>query len=1341
LNGGQVVFSPTEVILDAGSLGKVLVDYQINMLWLTSALFNQLALEDSSIFSPLDYLMVGGDVVPHGAVKKVQGQHRHRDKPLNIMNGYGPTENTTFSTTYLIPGPVDGPIPIGKPVNNSSIFILSPSGQLQPIGIAGELYAGGDGVARGYLNQPELTNKKFCGVQGHVSRHFKKAPGRRRQVLYKIGDLGYWMPDGNIRFLGRIDQQVKIRGFRIEPEEIGQQLMKHPGLEEAVVLALGEQVDEKYLCAYVIATDTKKNAPEPDELKEFLSHTLPEYMIPSFYITIDEIPLTANDKVDKRALPRPDKDSLQRDTVYIAPRDSLEEKLAALWEEVLAIKPVGIKDNFFDLGGHSLKATRMVSRIHRDLQVKLPLHELFTHPTIDELARRIRSKETSRFQSIQPVPDAPDYPLSHAQLRLWILNRVEQGDGGSVAYNIPGGLFLEGELDKEALEGAFVHLLQRHQTLRTVMVIPGESGPPRQKIYPANGLRVGEKPVLQFMDFSAEPDPEEKTLHLARQDARTPFDLSKGPLIRAMSVKTAPLRQALILNMHHIISDGWSMGVIVNELSRLYNSLHSKKGQGNIEPVRDGMEPLRVQYRDYAAWQNQYLEEGSGDRHQRFWHEIYSNSDDIPLLELPTDFPRPAQKTTTGDYLSIDLTPDTAERFRVFNREQGTSPFMTLLAIVNVLLHRYTYPGATDIVLGSPVAGRNHAELEELIGFFVNTLALRFHLEPQAPFGSFLQQVKGTVTESFEHQDYPFDRLVDELNLKRDLSRSPLFDVMVILQNNEAGELSMEGLTAHPFEAESMSYGISKFDLTFSFVSDDEGMGMGIEYNTRLFKKERISRMGHHFQRLLNSIMTKPGEPLHQLEIIGQAEREELLMSFNDTSFDHPLDQTIMDLFEQQVEKTPQHIAVIDATGVSVTYDELNNQADRLVLVLRQEGVQPGDIVAIMMERCIEMMVGIFAILKAGAVYLPVDPGYPGERVNYMLKDSGAKILLSNEMLKGIPGKGEHKNQTEPYQSNRMATSSDLAYIIYTSGSTGKPKGAMIEHRSLLNRILWMHRRYPISTGDMILQKTPVSFDVSLWELFWWSICGASLCLLNPGGERVPDHIIRAVEFHRVTVMHFVPSMLNAFLSVLETVGGVDRLASLKRVFASGEALTASQVNRFNRLLHEPYGVTLHNLYGPTEAAVDVSWFDCSPFDGDDEAVIPIGKPIHNIKLHILDCNYQLQPVGIPGELCISGVGVGRGYLNRPKLTAEKFFIDKSFTGVRGAVFQKRPPAVKAVGDKIYRTGDLARWMFDGNIRFLGRIDDQVKVRGFRIEPGEIENRLTAYPEVAQAVVIVSDSQ
>ena len=1217
-----------------------------------------------------------------------------------LVNLYGPTEATVDVSYFDCPEGQDIElVPIGKPIDNIQLYVVDKHNNLQPVGIAGELCIAGDGLARGYLNRLELTAEKF------VSNPFAGENSLDNR-MYRTGDLARWLPDGNIEYLGRIDHQVKIRGFRIELGEIEEELLKHESIKEIVVVARTEKEGSSYLCAYMVADRDIA----PGELREHLIRSLPEYMVPSYFVRLEKMPLSQNGKVDRKALPEP-QFSVNTGTEYIEPTNEDEKKMVKLWQEVLGISRVGINDNFFEIGGHSLKAAVLVSKIQKEFSVEISLSEIFKAPNVKEITSRLKALKGNTYSSIVHVDETKYlnnndgsyvYPVSSAQKRLFIL---EQMGGLSTTYNLPGVIQVEGNIDIKAFENGFKKLIERHETLRTSFeLIKGE---PIQRVH---------KNVEFELGYSEQGNTgiDEIIGRFIRV-----FNLGMAPLFRAQLVKLKNETHLLMFDLHHIISDGVSSVILVKEFMDIYRGAN--------------LPELRIQYRDYALWQNNALESEILEKQQKYWLDVFSG--ELPVLNMPLDYPRPSIQSYEGDRITFNISKKLADTLEDITLKTGSTIYMVLLCSFNILLNKYT--GQEDIIVGSPTAGRPHADLEKLAGMFVNTLALRNYPKGDKTFINFLDEVKANVVTALENQDYQFESLIENLKLKRDLSRNSLFDTLFVLQNMGMPEMDVNGLKFTPYKFENR---VSKFDLTLEAVESSDGITLNLEYCTALFKRETMERLLLHFQNILECIAENPQIQISNIEMLAPKEKSQILFDFNNTVYEYPKDKTISCVFEEQAEKTPDNIAVMFGDE-KLTYRELNQRANSLARVLREHGVKGDSIVAVMLDRSLEMITGILAVLKAGGAYLPVSPDYPEERVRYILKDSGTSILLTNnetlgssetvgrwaeEVIASLEVTVINLDDSKLYEGDssnleKINTSRNLAYIIYTSGSTGKPKGAMIEHYSVINRINWMQRKYPIGIEDVILQKTTYTFDVSVWELFWWFFAGAKVYFMAPGGEKDPGAITDAIEKHSVTTMHFVPSMLNMFLEYMENGKSLDKISSLKQVFASGEALQVKQVQRFNQLIGSRYGTKLVNLYGPTEATVDVSYFDCP--EGQDIELVPIGKPIDNIQLYVVDKHNNLQPVGIAGELCIAGDGLARGYLNRLELTAEKF-VSNPFAGEN------------SLDNRMYRTGDLARWLPDGNIEYLGRIDHQVKIRGFRIELGEIEEELLKHESIKEIVVV-----
>ncbi|WP_415835650.1 amino acid adenylation domain-containing protein, partial [Corallococcus soli] len=890
-------------------------------------------------------------------------------------------------------------------------------------------------------------------------------------------------------------------------------------------------------------------------------------------------------------------------------------------------------------------------------------------------------------------------PLSFAQQRLWFLDQLEPD---SALYNVPAPLRLEGTLDTDALERSLTELVRRHEVLRTSF--PAEAV---QRIAPPASL------PLERVDLSSFPahEREAQAHRLLDAESRRPFSLARGPLLRALLLKLADTEHVLLLNMHHIISDGWSMGVLVREVAALYEAF----SQGRPSPLPE----LALQYADFAAWQRQWLQGEALEAQFAYWRQQLAGAPQV--LELPTDKPRPAVQSYRGAILSRLMPRELSQALQALCQREGVTSFMALLAGFQSLLSRYS--GQTDVVIGTDIAGRAHADTEGLIGFFVNQLVMRGDLSGDPTFRELLGRTRQVALGAYAHQDVPFEELVRVLNPERSLAHAPLFQVKLALQNTPAVELKLPGLDLRGMEGNT---GVAKLDLTLSINETPEGLACICDYSTDLYEADTLARMLEHLQVLLEAAVTAPDTRLSALPLLTEAERQQVLVKWNDTRAPLPADTCIHHLFEAQVQRTPDAPA-LGFEGASLSYRELDARSNQLAHHLRTLGVGPEVRVGLCAERSLELVVGLFAILKAGGAYVPLDPSYPRERLEWMLEDSRPAVLLAQPaLLTRLPESAgatvvplrlddEALRALPTHAPVSLSSPDTLAYVIFTSGSTGRPKGAMNAHSAVCNRLLWMQQAYALSSQDVVLQKTPYSFDVSVWEFFWPLMVGARLVIARPGGHQEPDYLARLICEQRVTTAHFVPSMLQHFLEL----PGLEQCASLRRVVCSGEALSPELAQR---CLQRLPSAQLHNLYGPTEAAVDVTAFHVTPNHG--LRSLPIGRPIANTVIRILDAHLRPVPTGVPGELFIGGVQVGRGYLSRPHLTAERFIPD-AFASEAGA--------------RLYRTGDKARWLADGNIEYLGRLDFQVKVRGLRIELGEIESALERHPQVRQAVVVVRE--
>jgi amino acid adenylation domain-containing protein len=1221
----------------------------------------------------------------------------------SLINMFGQTETCGIVAVYPIPArPENRPkvIPLGRPIANTQIYLLDEYLQPVPIGVPGELYIGGCGLGQGYLNRPDLTARSF------IPNPFSNKPGAR---LYKTGDLGCYLPDGTIMFLGRSDYQVKLRGFRIELGEIEAVLNQHPSVREVVVLAREDEPGNKRLVAYIVLNPQSKiQNPKSNDLTRFLRERLPDYMVPSIFVMLEVLPLTPNGKVNRQALPAPDRARSNVEGTFVVPRTPVEEVIAGIWAETLGIERVGIHDNFFELGGHSLLATQVVSQVREAFQVEMPLRSLFETPTVaglsDHIEAAMRTGQKQDVLAIAPFSRDAALPLSFAQQRLWFLDQLEPGNP---FYNISRVVHLKGVLDVAALEQSFNELVRRHEALRTSFPIANEQAV--QVIAPVLNL------TLPIVDLSELPDAERdaEILQLARLEARYSFDLTQCPLLRVTLLRLKEEEHVLLFTIHHIISDGWSAGVLVREIATLYESFSA----GKPSPLPE----LPIQYADYAVWQRQWLQGEVLESQMSYWKQQLGGN--LPVLELPTDRPRSPIRTLQGRTQSWQLSQELTQKLKAMSRREGVTLFVTLLAAFKTLLYRYT--SQEDILVGSPIANRNRRKLEGLIGFFVNTLVLRTDLSGNPSFRELLSRVREVALSAYTHQDLPFEQLVEELQPTRNLSHTPLFQVMFVLQNAPMEALKLPGLSLDMLEVDSET---ARFDLTLTLTETEQGLVGALEYSTDMFDAATIARMLGHFQTLLEGIVANPDRQLSDLPILTETERQQLLVDWQGIRVDYPQERCIHELFEAQVERTPDAIAVVFADQ-QLTYRELNAKANQLAHQLQAMGVKPEVLVGICVERSLYMVIGLLSILKAGGAYVPLDPSYPQQRLSFMLEDARVPVLLTQQHLvetlpphqaKVICLDADWAASTEHCQENPISgvKPENLAYMIYTSGSTGTPKGVMNAHVGVCNRLLWMQDTYPLTPADRVLQKTPFSFDVSVWEFFSPLLAGACLVVAQPGGHRDSAYLVKLINDEQITLVHFVPSMLRIFLQEQ----GVEACKSLKRVICSGEALPFDLQQRcFERLNTE-----LYNFYGPTEAAIEVTARACQPEGESTESAVPIGSPIANVQIYILDANLHLVPVGVPGELYIGGIAPARGYLNRPELTAEKFIPNP---------YSNEPNA------RLYRSGDLARYLPNGEIEYLGRIDHQVKIRGFRIELGEIENALAKHQGVGEVVVMDREVQ
>ena len=1246
--------------------------------------------EGDTIANSLRLVITSGEALSHDLAQRC-----HERLKASLNNLYGPTEATVDVTFYeCLRNDESLRIPIGRPIANTQTYILDNFLNPVPVGVAGELYLGGVGLARGYLNRPDLTAEKF------IPNPFTHQNLR----LYRTGDIARYLPGGNIDFLGRIDHQVKIRGLRIELGEIESVLNRHDNIAQSLVLAREAEQGIKKLVAYIVPKELFISSLSSEELIDHLSRSVPDYMIPSHFIFLDKIPLMSNGKVDGRSLPVPDKNLRLLKCSYISPETDVEKKLASIWSEVLKIEKIGINDHFFKIGGHSLLAMQVISRVRHQYDIDLPLRNLFEHQTIADLSVVIESlcQEKNRLQmpSItakqRPVP----LPLSFAQQRLWFIDQLLSN---LVIYNIPVVFYLKRSINRISLERAFNTLIERHESLRTCF--PANGGKAYQLIRSEPGIQLVKQECLSDLK------------KLSEQEALIPFDLSNGPLIRAILMALPNEENALLVTFHHIVADGWSLKIFFQELSTLYNDY--------IQGKEPSLPSLSVQYADYALWQRDWMQGKILETQLDYWKLQLEGIPD--LLELPADKPRPKELSYKGASFELILTKEIVDQLHSFAREQNASLFMTLLAIFQILLHRYT--GQNDIVVGSPIANRHYRETENIIGLFVNTLALRTHFKNQMTFVDLLSQVKEMTLEAYQHQDVPFEQLVDYLNMPRELNRNPIFQVMFTLQNSEEEFfLSLGDEIIKPLE---LTYPVAKFDLSFHASEEKERIKVSINYATDLFEIDTIERMAGHFKELVHAVTADPWQQIDACSILTSRERYQLLIQWNETAASFPKNQCVHQLIESAVEAYPHSIAVVYEQE-SLTYEKLNSQINRLAHYLRSLGVGPETLVAVCIPRSLEMVMGILAILKAGGAYVPLDPTYPPDRLHFILQETQAAVLLTRSSLKHLyidyKGKivtfdddGDAIRQHFASNPISLASPANLAYVIYTSGSTGKPKGVQITHQGLVSFLFDMRKRIGITKEEILLSATSIIFDIFGLELYLPLMSGAKLVVAPQDSIRDGEALFHLIEQENVTMMQATSTTWHMLLE-----SGWEAEKNFK-ILHGGEALSEKLKTSFQKM-----GVFVWNLYGPTETTIWSTAIDISDCDPDSQRRSIIGRPIGNTQIYILDKNLNPLPIGVSGEIYIGGVGLARGYLNRFDQTAERF-IPNPF--IWQECLQDKQ------GLRIYQTGDLARYLSNGNIEFFGRADQQVKIRGFRIELEEIELALSQHDRVSQVVVIAKGNE
>ena len=1229
---------------------------------------------------------------------------------LRVVNVYGPTECTTFATGFDVVGELPGPttrIPIGRPISGTGAYVLDDLCRPVGIGVPGELYLGGPGLARGYTGRPDLSALRFL-----------PSPFGVGERLYRTGDIVRRREDGEIEFLGRSDNQVKIRGIRIEPDEVAAVLNTAPGVQGAIVEARsdGEGGEGLRLVAYVVPSESC--VLEPAGLRAHLAARLAEAMVPTWYVRLSKLPLTPNGKVDRRALPVPTDADRARSVDGVRPQGQDEELIAKVWEKLLGIEAIGADDDFFALGGHSLLATRVVAHISAGLGVELGIRSLFDAPTVAGLAARVaQARETSVARLSQAWLQAGDgpYPLSYAQQSLWFLDRLLPG---SPLYNVPFVLRLDGALDQPAFEAAFANVVDRHAALRTRLVDDGH-GQQWQEFLDTAAVRIGFEDLSAL--FATQDEREAEAERLALDEAIAPFDLEAGPLVRARLVRLAPDSHLLLLTMHHAVFDGWSVGVFMRDLGAFYGAAAEGSAQADIPSA---LPELAARYVDFAAWQRRSLESGAHDAKLDYWRERLADAE--PWLDLPTDHPRPAVARNVGHTFSVRLSAELTRRVDDFGRAHGATRFMVLLAVYQLLLGRYAQ--TTDVSVGSPVSGRTRPEVEDLVGYFVNTVVLRTRWSDDPAFARFLDRVRETTLGAYENQDVPFERVVEEVKPPRDPSRTPLFQVMLAMQDAAIDPDALPGLRI----AERFLPGqTAKFDLTLVWEQQpdaDGGLYGVVEYDTALFEQPTVQRMLDYYVHLLESALGSPDTPVSRLSLTAA----EPAVSEIEQSPIAPT-ATLHGLFAAAANCWPDQPALVQESR-SLSYSELDRRSSAVGAALRSRGVRPGDTVAVWMDRDPDWPVALLGILKAGAAYVPVDVRTPQDRFDHICRDAQVRLVLTLVDVSDMLAEGV--GTTEPEFEDVHPQS--LAYILYTSGTTGLPKGVCVSHANLVHTLERVADRYELGPEDRVVQFAALAFDVAAEELFATLLRGGAVVLPPPGPVLGIGELVALAKRESVSVLNLPASYWHEWVSALAT-HPVSDCTALRLVIAGSERVDPGKLALWQAAV--PAGVRWLNGYGPTETtitatvheppAATVHELSAAAGQGAGSVAttrttaVPIGRPLPGVRAYVLDGTLNQVPSGVPGDLYISGAGVARGYLNDRARTAGNFL----------------PDPWGPSGSRMYATGDRARRSANGELEFLGREDDQVKLRGFRIELAEIEAALASCPGVAEAAAAVRDSE
>lgn len=1296
ITGGKIRLSSVDMIKEEYFLDKPIIQQT------PSTLLN-IAIEFQDRLSDITCL-VGGEALQPNIAEQLNNTFE------KVINVYGPTETVIWSTAYELVEPVKPYI--GKALSDEKMYILDQHLVPVPIGHVGELYIGGAGLSRGYLNQPDLTEQRF--IPNPFATMSDKAKGFKQ--LYKTGDLVRWLSDGNIEYVGRNDDQVKIHGYRIEQGEIESALLAVKGVKQVCILVKERKTGEnrlKYMVAYYTLSVPGKLTDE-NSLREELRKILPEYMIPAVFVELECFPLTISGKLDKRSLPDPE---FKAEEEYLAPQTNEERIASEIWKDVLGLELVGVKDNFFRIGGNSISAIRVSHRMSTLLGCDVKVSDIFRCKTISEILIHRMGKLRMHISKV----DCDNAPLSFAQERLWF---IEQYEGGTNAYHMPGVYKVNVDIDLKGLKYALQQIVSRHEILRTTI---------EQKMDGQNRRQIVNKDPIQIEEIFLNDTDDH--CGIIRSEINTPFDLSKEyPIrIKLFFINTADVLSEkeqptilLVITMHHIATDGWSMQIFQREFLAYYDAY--VKGEMDFN-----LPTLEIQYSDFAHWQRNYLSGEILEKQLNYWRKRLSG---YQTLNVPTDYVRPHTVDYRGANQRFILNKQLSRRLRDLSQRTGSTLHSVMLSGIAILLSKYS--GQDDIIIGSDIAGRHHSQTESLIGFFVNMQANRILLSKDQNFNDLIKYVQLEQVECQQYQDLPFEKLVNELGVERDESRHPLFQVTFAVQSFAGSDEIPEKQKQYfaPYQIEN-AYDIEKFDLSIGI--DDSGIELvgQISYAVSLFKSETITRFIGHYVHLMEELANAPDTPYNEISLLSREEYQIQLNKWNATEREYPANDTVCTLFEKQVERTPHHTALIH-NGRQVSYKELNEKSNQLARYIREQyklrthvTLTADSLIAICMDRSVEIVVSILAILKAGAAYVPIDPNYPQERVDYMLSDTNAELVLTKRSFEKrmkikLPNERViYTEQTEALYDDQIKTNllkysrgNDLAYVIYTSGSTGKPKGVMIEHAGMLNHLHAKIDLLTITDKSVVIQNASQSFDISVWQFLAALMCGGKILIYDEELVFNPGKLMDAIKQDQATILEVVPSYLSAMLDLVHENNRAD-LNSLEFVLVTGEELKSDLVSRWFNTFP---GRKLINAYGPTEASDDITHHILNEYDG--SRFIPIGKPVQNLKIYIVDDFMQLNPIGVKGEICVSGIGVGRGYLNNELKTKEVFVND--------------PFAVRK-NIRMYKTGDIGKWLPDGSILYMGRKDEQVKIRGHRIELGEIEHALLQIKGLKQACVLARE--